>query len=539
MPDTNCEWKAKRQFGDIYSKYEDADFLVESMGVFYYLKQGVTVSDVCSIAKDVVDGSLDFNCLCGFFKIVIYDKKNRTFVFFGDNSGSQFFYIDLLCNEFSDSFLKLRADRRSHFEVDFTAVCQLFCYNAILTTDTTIRGIQRTDENCYYKCNKGCIICYSKKLKPLSQIPNTNLDLVMNLLDSCTNGKKIAAVVTGGTDSRVVLSHLYSRGASPSLVITGHEGNPDLPVAKKIAASLAADLTVINPNPIATDYENDEWIKKAFLFSDGVYDTALSYRHYLKSVWVSENEFCAEYGGVGGEMYKNQFCMFVRNRLFFRPITPKLLFHTVVATTCKNREFASDVVKQQLPDVNCKLFKWVSENKEPGFLQAYNNVGYSLLKRKFSVVSNNCSFAACKIDPLMDRNLVATISKHSPIAHVLHFYHRKQIQDRAPQLSKLKTDRGLTCSLNPIWICKDALKTSFFFLMRCVARFQRKLGLKCKSSKTTYWNDDYQRAVETNLFDTAFECCKKYDVLDPNVEKKQIPIDMVGIILQVGLTLLD
>lgn len=253
--------------------------------------------------------------------MIIHNQKTDELVFFGDNTGSQFFYIDYCLNSISCSFLDLVYKRKGNLEPNYSAIAQLFRYSRIVDYETIVENILPSSADKYYKFIGGKIIAYSKELKHFSNLrPCLSLQRLMNELLKVAGGSNICAVANGGTDGRTILAHLLYNGQIPELILTGHKGNPDIAIAEKISMCTKLPLTVIDP----TDRDSD-WLDKGFMFSDGVYDSVLSYRHYLKAKWAESKHFMYEYGGVSGEFYKNSFCRPLRFGLYYKNISNYLV----------------------------------------------------------------------------------------------------------------------------------------------------------------------------------------------------------------------
>ena len=219
--------------------------------------------NLLEIAQAAVDGSLNYNNLHGYYRMVVYDKVHSKHLFWGDNSGSQFFFVDWQNNLFSDRFLTLVEQRSGALKPCCEAVMQII-NDRVFTNETVVAEITKTDPEMVYEYQNGVCAAHSKALQPLCQRNGIRLDRLMEMLTQKTSDCETGAVCTGGTDSRAILAHLYKRKKKPKLLITGHPDNPDVGVARKIAEELKLPLTVIAP----ADRE-EAWLDKAFQFSDG------------------------------------------------------------------------------------------------------------------------------------------------------------------------------------------------------------------------------------------------------------------------------
>ena len=484
--------------------------------------------NLLEIAQAAVDGSLNYNNLHGYYRMVVYDKVHSKHLFWGDNSGSQFFFVDWQNNLFSDRFLTLVEQRSGALKPCCEAVMQII-NDRVFTNETVVAEITKTDPEMVYEYQNGVCAAHSKALQPLCQRNGIRLDRLMEMLTQKTSDCETGAVCTGGTDSRAILAHLYKRKKKPKLLITGHPDNPDVGVARKIAEELKLPLTVIAP----ADRE-EAWLDKAFQFSDGLYDTVLSYRHMQIQKWAQENGIRFLYGGVGGEFYKNFFCQPFRNKTFRRPVSGEKLFNLLMKSRLQVPAWGGKALTEARDTLQKKARAFAENCAEPGnVLFGFNRLGFSVLRYKAGMMTHAYAGTCTRIDPLMNRDVVAAASQIPPVKLSMHLWQRKEIRKWCPALGNLPTDQGYSCSMNPIRIFLEQCKKLSVYGKAAWKKVLRKIGFKNKP-KAQYWDRDYNEAKNAPAFAHGLQICKDLGIARGDAETNKIPPKDVGLIIMLG-----
>jgi len=486
--------------------------------------------DLLSLAQRAHRDQLDYNTLAGNFKLVIYIKQEQSYLFFGDNSGSQFLFMDDENARFSDSLLALRAQRGTTAQPNLNAVADLIEFDRIFGEKTLVAGIRKTCAEYYYRFCGGKFASFDKKLPSFSEMsPDIQFDNVLAPILASVQEAKICAVCTGGTDSRVILSGLVAHNISPKLLLTGHSDNPDIPIAQKIADTLKLPLTLV---PFHEQEAN--WLEKSFCFLDGGYDVVLGYRHLKKARFVNSEGYVAEFGGVGGEFYKNNFCLPFRNGHIRNK--KKHLRRILCGNGNANRACFADALRKAKQE-NADFFEDLIQkgSQEHSLLAACNYVGLEMIKSSSGAITNGYASVCCKVDPLVDRRLIGAVSHKHPWTLSMHLWQRKQIAKHCPKLSDIPTDQGYSCTVKPMLLTKERLKKLYFYAERIGARVLRKFGLRYRDAAPHYWDIDYKNAREDPLWAASVEYCKSVGILRSNVQDTEIPLAQTGILLQIGM----
>jgi hypothetical protein len=489
-------------------------------------------TDIIEFSTMILRGNLDFNTIVGWFRIVIYDKQNRKWYLFGDNSNSQHFFYNERTGLFSDSFLSLKAKLicSEGITPNYSAINELLGLGFTSGDKTIVKQIKRTEKDSYYVYDGKSIIKRSKKIKYLSEL-KAPMDIceVLEPLYNQIKAKKLAAVCTGGTDSRTVISALSNLAAKISFVITGHDDNPDLIPARQICKVLNAPLTILNP-----DNKEDDWIEKGFIFTDGEYDAVLSHRHFMKAQWEIENGIEYEFGGLAGEFYKNVFCQ--PFRWFGTRKDPSFYYNAFFKSSTSKQLWIGEHLKQAAEEDSELLMRIASSIVgEHTMLEKGNHIGFDILSWKSGAITNGYASIATKIDPLMDRQLCAFASHDNCFTHSMHCWQRKQIEKNCKIIADIPTDQGYTCSMKPMPYIRDCFKKASFNLNRVFNRIRRKLGFGFKEIEQRFWDYDYMAARKTTLWIKSVRYCRDAGIINPSISDEEIPLNKTGWIITIGL----
>ena len=509
-----------------YSFIENEQYMIWLSGVFSY-KDNIT--NVLALTEGFFSNNLDFNAIIGWYKIVIYDKRDYCWYFWGDDANSQhFFYYD---KGFSDSLLEIKETLNDSVRPNYRAITQLLGGGYTIGRDTVIDGIYRTDKECYYIFDGKSVSERSKRLKNFKEL-RQKYDIVSILtpIKKQINNNISVAVCTGGTDSRAIISGLrYLGSKGMKYVITGHADNPDIKVGQMICDRLNESLTIINPKD-----RRDNWLEEAFKFTDGEYDVVLSYRHLLRAEWENINSIDFEYGGLAGEFYKNYFYM--PFRWFGKKKNVDFYKNNLLSTNLFNQKWIGENIRKTEDENDIKLKKIADKiEAEHTKLEKSNIIGYDILAFKSGAITNGYAQYVTKIDPLMARALCASASHDSWVSHCMHKWQRKQITKYCKDIADIRTDQGYSCSMNLVLLAWDCVKKSVFYMDRVFNRIRRRLGLGFRSVQNNYWDLDYAEAREEEIWSKSIAYCKDNGIINPNVEDKDIPLNMTGWIILIGM----
>ena len=140
-----------------------------------------------------------------------------------------------------------------------------------------------------------------------------------------------------------------------------------------------------------------------------------------------------------------------------------------------------------------------------------------------------------KIDPLMNRNLIASVCYKSPFSLTMARWQRREINAQCPQLSEVETDQGFSCSVRTTVLIKESFKILSHYINLAANKIKRKI-LKQKV-EISNWQQDYIDAKSSPEYESAIEVCKQLGIISKNSTAHNLPINKVGFILMIGMFL--
>ncbi|MEZ5757585.1 MAG: hypothetical protein R3D86_05125 [Emcibacteraceae bacterium] len=294
---------------------EKGDFCASSGCFFYKEKNGKAALDL--FLNDFDPAAYSPHSFLGIFTIII-KKNGRLFIVTDPLGGSRIFHNSDR-SIWSSSFLAL-AESASRLSIDKQGIYE-YCFQETTYGETTpINEIKMADSLCYFEfCADG--IKSIKKNIPVNfeRTASTYEDLLdehSSLLQSQMNyvvssyGPKIATALSGGYDSRLLLSLARNAGITPEVYVYGADDSQDVKVAQTIANGEGFSIKHINkakyPKPDPEEY--GEVLKDNFYALDGfpnegIFDFGANMATRRER---AENGTLILNGG-GGEIYRNFF----------------------------------------------------------------------------------------------------------------------------------------------------------------------------------------------------------------------------------------
>ena len=453
-------------------------------------------------------------------EIVCADGKQ---ICFADNSGMMTFYVNKKAGKLFGSLSEAEPNRESR-RPNFSAIAQFLYYGCIYGNETILESVQRSDPECYYTIHHGVIQECSKQLPSLDAVKTSSdaLELQIHRMAVGTDPKrKIGCVITGGTDSRTILSHLLHQQINPLLSITGSSESTDVQIAKEIANTVNEKLYVISDDAA----ESDDWINKAITAADGMTEICGSYRLYKKARHVAEQRISVEYGGLAGELYKNSFINQDFPFYHGRPRWERFLRYKVATydfplTLCGNS------LLEEMSHLPQNTIKWLSQFDKKDKVSAYLNAGYRIMQCRGSGLNAMNSQWYIPYNPLLERHVAALALRKAPYSLEGQAYQREQVSRFCPQIKKIRTDRGLTCNSNTIAL--EYCKSLLFLLSIAANRILKRKNISARTDKC------FSDVLSSPQFFNALQRCRELKILAPEITVDQIPQKIADRLFTVG-----
>ena len=504
----------------------------ELTGLFMYRDKLAGEASARAFLNDFDQGAADFEDCTGSYRFLAVYPDGRE-LRFGDNAGIMRWYIredgnTLSTNKCSPGYsnifcLSLRNASVNDRTPDYNSIAQFLHFGCIYGTETIFRAVRRSDPEKYYVLENGLLAEKDKNLKPLEELElhgdalEEQMARLAKAVDGCGG---IACTITGGTDSRNILSHMLHEGMRPLLDITGADTDLDVKVARQIAERLNMELLWTTDAIVGED-----WIDEAIQAADGMTGVCGIYRLNKKARALKENGILLECGGLAGELYKNDFISFDYPFYGGKPNWRRFLYHIVMIYG-----FPSGICGQaMLPAINSlpeRLMPWLASHNGSTKFSAYLSAGREIIQGRAAAVCAMNSRYYIQYTPLMERRVAAMLCRRNPYSLENHAYPRDRVSNLFPNIKDIRSVTGMTF---------DTHITLREFMHYKKAILRSKLALSIRRNKVRgRWDSCFQAGLSSPQFYAALDRCKALGILAPEVAGDTIPAPIADRVFTLG-----
>lgn len=490
-------------------------------GSVIYKNRSEGCKSILQLLNDLEKGEIDWNHIYGAFRVIAINKIDNVINLFSDNAGLLCFYYHENENVLSDSFINLLESTDQH-NINMKAVAGIVKDTFVYSNQTICKEIKRLSSDSFYFWREEKLVSQAKLWKTFEEINyNKSVSDFSNKLLKSISGKKIASILTGGTDSRWVLSMLLSAKVDSDLFISGDEGHIDVKVAKQIAEKLNKPLTICN-GTIKTQQDFDN----AFEFSDGSFNCVSLYRLYVLQNTIKERGYDICLGGVGGEFYKNSFIV-QKLPIYYGNLNVKSFVRRWLSIDRKSY-FTDEIIGQFNLMKNDFEDDLSNIHHGVGILKQSIDYGYWILKHRMVTISN--SNLVPQIAILVERDSISIPYKTNPYLLEINKIQRREVSRNSPSISKVKTDKNSSLSNSILKIFGDFFKNYTF-------RFKGLLKRKIKKQHNSSGLNEHvfeTEIIKENYF-KAFNHCKTSGIIKKDVLFNEVDRNTLDNILPVGI----
>lgn len=501
--------------------FQTGDSSVELTGLFMYRDEPAGEASVRAFLGDFGQGTADFEDCTGAYRFHAVYPDGRE-LRFGDNAGIMRWYIregncppdmdkHLSCGhaQFHTSLAEAVPEDRTP---DYAAIAQFLYFGCIYGTETIFRAVRRTDPGKYYVMENGRLTEKDKNLKSLEELEphgdalEEQMARFAKAVDGCGG---IACTITGGTDSRNILSHMLHEGMRPLLDITGADTDGDVRIAREIAGRLGMELLWTSDV-----MEGEGWIDEAVRAADGMAGVCGIYRLNKKARTLKEKGVLLECGGLAGEFYKNDFISFDYPFYGGKPNWNRFLYHIVMSY-----DFPSGLCGEAvLPAMNSlpeRLTPWLASHSGSSKHSAYLSAGREIMQGRAAAVCAMNSRYYIQYTPLMERRVAAMLCRKNPYSLENHAYPRERVSSLCPEIKDIRSVTGMT--FDPHVTLRESMSYKKTIL-------RSRLALSVRRNKVRGRRDDcFQAGLSSPQFYAALERCKALGILAPEVDGDALP----------------
>ena len=509
--------------GAIYAEpaaFQTGDASLELTGLFMYRDEPAGEASARAFLGDFDQGTADFeNCTGSYrFRAVYPDGRELRFC---DNAGVMRWYIrENICpftedncpppqrHSFCTSLAEAVPEDRAP---DYASIAQFLYFGCIYGTGTIFRGVRRSAPEKYYVIENGLLTEKDKNLKPLEdlELHGDALEEQMSRFSKAVGGGAAACTITGGTDSRNILSHMLHEGMRPLLDITGASGHVDVVIARKIAGRLDMELLWVSD-----DMEGGDWIDKAVQAADGMTGVCGIYRLNKKARALKERGVLLECGGIAGEFYKNDFIHFDYPFYGGKPNWDRFL-HRVVMNYDFPLALCGEAALPAMNSLSERLTPWLASHSGSTKHSAYLSAGYEIMQGRAAATFAMNSRHYIQYAPLMERRIVSMFCRENPHKLENDAYPRKWVSRLCPELQDILSARNMTFS-------PHVTLREFMNYKKSILRSN--LALSVRRNRVRGRRDAcFQAGLSSPQFYNALERCKALGVLAPEVDGDALP----------------
>lgn len=298
-----------------FTENENGDFCASSGCLFYRGASGKTALN--QILQDFDPDNYSPHSFLGVFTLIIR-KTGRLFIVSDPLGGSRIFH-----NQdqtfWSSSFLAL-AENTDHLSINAQGVYE-YCFQETTYGDTTpLNEVKMADSLKYFELTefgvtdreKNLPISFEQSTASYDNLIEEHSTLLQNQMQSIVSsyGPKIATALSGGYDSRLMLSLARNTGITPGVYVYGPDDSPDVTVAKAVADGEGFEIHHINkanhPKPTTEAYS--DIVKDNFYALDGFPNEGIfDFGANMKTRRERAKDGTLILNGGGGEIYRNFF----------------------------------------------------------------------------------------------------------------------------------------------------------------------------------------------------------------------------------------
>jgi hypothetical protein len=526
-----------------YNLYEDNQLRCYYTGSFYITKLSCGQESITKLISEYKKNfTLNYYDNYGAYRIILIDKTKNEVLFFSDNAGLCCFYYNPETRVISDSFLELVSNTTT-ITPDYEAITEFLHFNYICSNHTICNEIKRTEALCTYTSSyyqESRITCSFKGISISNHYtPYKNMHEMMQDVVYAYKGMKIVNIITGGQDSRTVLSHLHSLGVDYTLAISGDSSTDDVKIAKEISRKLKKQIIVSDQKLNNTN----GWLIDLFRSTDGVVGTFTFYRLHKLFEKLKNLGTEIEFGGLCGEHFKNSY---INQDFLFHYNSPILLKGKLNKKKFYNKKLNSKIqtfylsnrIKQLANEMGLKIIdRLFPKIRILPRHKIYFEVGTYLQRYRMISISNGKSFHYKISAPLAEPNLYQLVYDIKPSKLQMGRFQRYQVSKYLPEISSFPTpiDHYYSTLINNNFIIiKERWQSYFLSFLKLIKR-------NLPFVKQSILNDNLESLIEgrkSHEFVLAMEKCKDLDILDNACDIKVLSDTLADRLMTIGLVFL-
>lgn len=504
-----------------------ADFTVYYIGFVFVFGRKAGEDSIRAILDNYQQlGNWNYKEIFGNYFLCILDKHNNKQFAFTDNS--RVFRAYIYKDYISTSFLELieQLDDITLDSIDCNSVTEFLHLEFTCFNKTLIQGLSKIDCDDVYVFEFKQLIKQSKNLDNLGSETSIDLDVFFEHLNHAVTDLNVSIDLTGGIDSRLILSYFNKYNTDFETAISGKPGHIDIKIGEKVAKK------VTKPHypyyHVAENLSNKELLN-IFEITDGQVDVLGYHRNYRYNLNRSKRNIEIQISGVGGEIMKDT--LWVQDFPFYKKKHTNLSKFYDIRLGSKN--FPEHILGEKLKQYSKNLKTYTITNlqsfvKETN-TQSYDNINYNYKE------SNACSFYGSSANhffefyaPFLELEISKLGYNLKRYERFYNNYHRKIISKNNASISLIRTTEDTTVSSNLIVKLFDVfwwIYNKFKIVTRAILRklFKKEYLTYSAADNTLY---SYWR--ENELFSKNLKRLQDLGLLQSELKSSDIPDNLIG-----------
>lgn len=478
---------------------------------------------------------IDFPSIFGNYFVLIIDKRDSKKYFFTDNSGifKSYIYKDSIFT----SFLEI-VDYHKEIglnDLNYSSVVEFLHFGFTYFENTLIESVKRVSGDVYYTFENDKIEKKSKGLTPISNSPKVDINKFFSDFVYAVSDKRISLDLTGGFDSRLILSYFIKNNADFELALSGIPGNSDITIASKISGIIQKSFYPTIHSIVGTG-EDD--LASIFDITDSQIDILDYHRNNQLNKDRLSRGVDLHISGVGGELYKDFW--WLQDFPFYN--SKKINIEKLYDLRIESSSFPNYILGESVKSIStetrksnlAKLKEYVLDSNTKTYDNIYYNYKMKTNAGVYISVANNYFISYA---PLLEFELVKVGFNLPRCLRFYNNFHRKVITANNPKLAKTRTTEGISSSSN--WAIKflDLFYYAIDKTKRLLKQILRKVFNKTYLQETPTNSDIYNIIRSNQFLEKSIQYLKEIKVLDKNVSADIIPNFLIGRILTLGFLL--
>lgn len=427
--------------------YENNLFVMKWRGFLYVPSVQAGIESAAVFCDHLRDQPIEevVVSLKGCFFAEVFDKRDNATYYFTDNSGMhKAYHFDGLVSE---SLLDIvRQKKIAEKDMSVPSIIEYLLYGYVAFNKTFFSNISKLDYKTIMRIDNDSRVRFmTKTLFPISaKLPENDFLKNLHQFFDSVKHENIVIDLTGGFDTRLLVSVAMKHGLQFSVGTSGVPGHSDVRFAKKLAAQILKRHLVYEHD--ISNLETD--IYAILEESHGELDPISYHRIYNYVRYRKENGATLCVSGAGGEMYTDMFWLQDFPFYWSKKSDIDRLYEIRLKPPAIREHLFEESAVNSIKEIESSTVNGLkAEYQADRNTRTYDNIRYYYWLQSagsnFLTMNNNY---VCYYSPYMEFTNV-NFGYHLPRrSRFFHRFHRENITSHCRELAKAKTIYGVTAS---------------------------------------------------------------------------------------------